>query len=278
MSRIGERFAELRRLNRVALVPYITAGYPKADQTPEILLALAAAGADILEVGVPFSDPLADGVTIQRSSQQALTAGITPTRCFEFVAAARARGLDRPVVLMGYVNPILRYGVAAYLAAAARAGVDGLIVPDLPVEEADEIRTACRQHEIDLIFLVAPTSPDDRIRSIADRASGFLYCVSLTGVTGARPNLQTDLPAFLGRVRRQTDLPLAVGFGIGTPDQARAIGQIADGVVVGSALIDRIGQAAPDAAPEAAGEFIAAFRRALDAAPSGTGVPGKSGG
>jgi tryptophan synthase alpha chain len=266
MARLTETFRDLARLKQTCLIPYITAGFPRPDLTPDLLQAMAAGGANILEVGVPFSDPLADGATIQRSSQAALAAGVTPARCFEYVAAARAKGVDQPIVLMGYVNPILRFGVEAYLAAAESAGVDGLIVPDLPPEEAADLRAACQRHGIDLTFLLAPTSTDARIRSVAEQTTGFLYCVSLTGVTGARQDLQSGLPEFLARVRQQTDLPLAVGFGIGTPEQAVQVAQVADGVAIGSALVDRLGRASPDQASEAAGEFVRSFRQALDGA------------
>ena len=265
MSRLTATFQDLARLKRPVLIPYITGGFPRPDLTPDLLLALAAGGADVIELGIPFSDSLADGVTIQRSSQAALAAGVTPAHCFEYVRTARDRGLRQPIVLMGYVNPILRYGVAEYLAAAERAGVDGLIVPDLPVEEAGELREAGRRHGIDLISLVAPTSTDERIRRVASETTGFLYCVSLAGVTGARQDVQSGLAAFIERVRRQTNLPLAVGFGIATPTQAVAVGRLADGVVVGSALIERVGSVEPDRAAQAATSFVQEFRRALDA-------------
>ncbi len=273
MARLTETFRDLARLKQTCLIPYITAGFPRTDLTPDLLQAMAAAGANILEVGVPFSDPLADGATIQRSSQAALAAGVTPARCFEYVAAARAQGVEEPIVLMGYVNPILRFGVEAYLAAAESAGVDGLIVPDLPPEEAADLRAACGRRGVDLIFLLAPTSTDERIRLVSAQTTGFLYCVSLTGVTGARQDLQANLPEFLARVRRQTDLPLAVGFGIGTPEQAVRVAQVADGVVIGSALVDRLSQAAPDQALEAAGDFVRSIREALDRAAAGPGDP-----
>ena len=273
MARLTETFRDLARLKRTSLIPYITAGFPRPDLTPDLLQAIAAGGADILEVGVPFSDPLADGVTIQRSSQAALAAGVTPARCFEYVAAARAKGVRQPIVLMGYVNPILRFGLEPYLAEAARAGVDGLIVPDLPPEEAADLRAACQSQSIDLIFLVAPTSTDERIRLVASLTTGFLYCVSLTGVTGARRDLQGNLPEFLARVRRQTDLPLAVGFGISTPEQAVRVAQVADGVVIGSALVDRLGQGSPETALDAASDFVRSFRGALDRAAEVTGSP-----
>lgn len=269
MSRISAAFDTAARLKRTVLIPYITGGFPRPDLTPAILRAIGDAGADVIELGVPFSDPLADGVTIQRSSQAALSAGVTPAACLGMVRTAREGGLEQPVVLMGYVNPILRHGVEEYLNDVERAGADGLIVPDLPVEEAEDVHAACRRHGIDLIFLVAPTSTDERIRRVAEQSSGFLYCVSLTGVTGARQSLAASLPEFLGRVRGATALPIAVGFGIGTPAQAVAVAQSADGVVIGSALVDRVGRADPDQAAAAAGAFVAEFRRALDAAGGG---------
>ncbi|HEX2171387.1 MAG TPA: tryptophan synthase subunit alpha, partial [Dehalococcoidia bacterium] len=256
MSRLTAMFENAARLKRTVLIPYITAGFPRPDLTPAIVRSMAEAGADIVELGVPFSDPLADGVTIQRSSQMALDSGVTPAACFDYAQVVRESGQGPPLVLMGYINPILRWGVDQYLATAAAVGVDGLIVPDLPVEEAEELSDACRRRGIDLIFLVAPTSSDARIRLVAERCTGFLYCVSLIGVTGARQSLAASLPEFLARVRRQTDLPLAVGFGIGTPDQAVAVAESADGVAIGSALVDRVGRAPADQAAAVAGEFV----------------------
>src|SRR5262249_913948 len=204
------------------------------------------AGADLFELGVPFSDPLADGATVQRASERALANGVRLPFCLETVAALRARGVLAPLVLMGYFNPFLQYGVQRLARDAAAAGADGFIIPDLPPEEAEECRTALRAAGLDLIFLVAPTTPEERIAEIGRIASGFIYCVSLTGVTGARRELWEGLPAFLDRVRRQTNLPLVVGFGISSAAHVRQVGQHADGAIVASALINTIERLPPE--------------------------------
>jgi tryptophan synthase alpha subunit len=202
--------------------------------------ALVEGGADMLELGVPFSDPLADGATIQRAGFVALRHGVTTSACLEAVRELRARGLEVPVLLMGYYNPILACGPEAFAADAAAAGVDGLIVVDLPPEEAGLLQEACRARGLDLVYLLAPTSTAERVALVARQASGFIYCVSVTGVTGARSSLPPELPAFIERVRRQTTLPLAVGFGISSREHVEAVGRIAEVAVVGSALIDVI--------------------------------------
>ena len=240
MSRIPETFARLKLAGRTALMPYLMVGFPERDSALELVPALEAAGADLFELGVPFSDPLADGATVQRAGERALANGVSLPFCLETVAALRARGVRAPLVLMGYFNPFLRYGLARLAADAAAAGADGLIIPDLPPEEAAETQAVCRANGLDLIFFAAPTTPDERIAEIARVASVFIYCVSLTGVTGARRDLSADLPAFLARVRRHTDLPLVVGFGISQAAHVRQVGEHADGAIVGSALINRI--------------------------------------
>src|SRR6266542_5431315 len=245
MSRIAETFVRLKAEGRTALMPYLMVGFPERDSAVELAPALAAAGADLFELGVPFSDPLADGATIQRASERALANGVRLSFCLETVAALRARGVRAPLVLMGYFNPFLRYGLDRLAADAAAAGADGLIIPDLPPEEAAEFQSICRAAGLDLIFFVAPTTPDERIAEVARLARGFIYCVSLTGVTGARRELWEGLPDFLDRVRRHTDLPLVVGFGISTAAHVRQVGQHADGVIVASALINRLDDAAP---------------------------------
>jgi tryptophan synthase alpha chain len=245
MSRIAETFARLKAEDRTALMPYLMIGYPERDSVIELAPALAAAGADLFELGVPFSDPLADGATIQRASERALANGVRLAFCLETVADLRKRDVQVPLVLMGYFNPFLRYGLARFVADAAAAGVDGLIIPDLPPEEATDCQALCRAAGIDLIFFVAPTTPDERIAEIAKVASGFIYCVSLTGVTGARRELWAGLPDLLDRVRQHTDLPLVVGFGISTAAHVRQVGQHADGAIVASALINRLDDAAP---------------------------------
>jgi tryptophan synthase alpha chain len=247
----------------LALIPYITAGYPDVETTVELALALAGAGADLLELGIPFSDPLADGVTIQRASFAALQAGVTPRVCLEIAGRIRERS-DIPLLFMGYYNPFLRFGLEAFAADSALAGIDGLIVPDLPPEEAAELRAALGAHGLDLIHMLAPTSTDDRIGLVARAARGFVYCTSLAGVTGARAELPTSLPAFLERVRRQTDVPLCVGFGISRPEHVRALVGIADGAIVGSALVGLIERLAPAERVGGAATFLGELRRAAD--------------
>jgi tryptophan synthase alpha chain len=220
-------------------MPYLAVGYPDLETTLALASALVAAGADIFELGVPYSDPLADGPTVQRATQVALKNGITPRGCIEAAATIR-RQVDVPLLLMSYYNPIAHYGEAAFCRDAAAAGVDGLIIPDLPPDEADELRDAARSAGLDLIFLVAPTSTDERLDAVDQVASGFIYCVSLTGVTGARSQLAVGLPEYLDRVRRHIELPLAVGFGISRPEHVRTVAHHADGAIVASALIDLI--------------------------------------
>lgn len=246
MSRIAETFARIKAEGRVALMPYLMIGYPERDSALELAPALEAAGGDLFELGVPFSDPLADGATVQRAGERALKNGVNLTFCLDNVREMRRRGVRAPLVLMGYVNPFMRYGLAKFVQDAADAGVDGLIIPDLPLEEAGECHALCKAAGLDLVFLIAPTTPDERIAAIAEMASGFIYCVALTGVTGARRDLWPGLPDFLARVRRHTDVPLVVGFGISTAEHVRQVGEIADGAIVASALIDRMEQA-PDA-------------------------------
>ncbi len=259
MSRIAETFARLRAAGRTALMPYLMTGFPERDSALELAPALEAAGADLFELGVPFSDPLADGATVQRASERALANGVRLPFCIETVAALRARGVAAPLVMMGYFNPFLQYGLERFAADASAAGADGLIIPDLPPEEAAECHAACRAAGLDLIFFVAPTTPDERIVQIVGLASGFIYCVALTGVTGARRELWEGLPDFLDRVRRHTDLPLVVGFGISSAAHIRQVGAHAAGAIVASALIDAIELLPPE--QRAAG--AAAFLRSL---------------
>lgn len=256
MSRIASTFARLRAEGRAALMPYLMVGYPERDSALDLAPALEAAGADLFELGVPFSDPLADGATVQRAAERALANGVRLPFCLETVAALRARGVAAPLVLMGYFNPFLRYGLARFVADAAAAGVDGLIIPDLPPEEAGECHALCRAAGLDLIFFVAPTTPDERIATIVRLASGFIYCVSLTGVTGARRELWAGLPDFLARVRRHTDLPLVVGFGISSAAHVREVSALADGAIVASALINHLEQSPPAQQVAAATAFL----------------------
>lgn len=262
MSRIATTFESLRRVGRTALMPYLTMGYPQRESALALAPALVDSSADLIELGVPFSDPLADGATIQAASQQALANGMTLALCLEQTAALRARGVGVPFVLMGYYNPVFQMGIERFAHRAAAAGIDGVIVPDLPPEESDALHSALRSYGLDLIFLLAPTSEDGRVQFVARRASGFLYLVSLTGVTGARDRLPPHLESFVARVRAAADLPLAVGFGISTPDQAARVAHIADGVIVGSALLKAIGAGEDPVA--AARAFIASLRAAMD--------------
>jgi tryptophan synthase alpha chain len=223
-------------------MPYMVLGYPTREASLQVAQALVDAGADLLELGVPFSDPLADGPTIQAAGQRALGNGVTLAACLEMVAELRRRGVRTPALFMTYVNPILAYGIERCVADSAAAGVDGFIVPDLPPEEAGELEGCCREYGLGLVYLLAPNSPEERIALVAEKSQGFIYLVSLTGVTGARDRMPPDLADFVERVRAHTRKPLAVGFGIGSGEQARAVAELADGVIVGSALVQRAGE------------------------------------
>lgn len=239
MSRLEDLFRSSSK--KALLMPYTTGGFPSIDACRSVMEAFIAGGADMIELGVPFSDPLADGPVVQASTQRALEEGVTP----DDVLALAGEFSDRlPVVLMVYYNCVLAGGQDHFLDTAAGAGVSGLIVPDLPVDEAGGFIEGCRARGIDPILLVAPTSPDERIRMIADQASGFIYCVSVAGVTGARTALSEQLPDFLARVRARTDVPLAVGFGVSTPEHAAVVAGYADGVIIGSRLIKMVDEAA----------------------------------
>lgn len=263
MNRIDARFEELRGRKRTALMPYLPLGFPTPEVSGRLIRAAADAGADIIELGVPFSDPLADGPVIQRATQIALQNGMTLAKCLHLARAARAHGVGIPLVLMSYYNPILRFGVRQVACAAQAAGVDGFIVPDLPPEQADALEAACREHDLDLIFLAAPTSTRARLKKIADATRGFVYLVSVTGVTGEREGVAADLGDFVARVRALTAKPVCVGFGIADAESAGRVARLADGVIVGSALVSRIG--AVDSAVDAASGFIAALRAAIAA-------------
>jgi tryptophan synthase alpha subunit len=218
--------------------------------------AMVTAGADIIEVEIPFSDPLADGATIQASVFEALKAGTTPVDCIDFVRRARQRHPEMPIVFMTYLNPVLNHGLARFAADAAAAGADAVILTDLPPEEAVEAKAALQQEGLDLVFLVAPTSGEARIELICSQATGFVYCVSVTGVTGARSSLPRDLGSFIGRVRRCTNLPLAVGFGISRREHIEALFGVSDGAVVGSAIMDVISASEPQKRAQAVREYV----------------------
>lgn len=265
-ERLTAAFIRAREQGSHAVIPYITAGDPSLEETVAITHALVAGGADVVEWGVPFSDPLADGVTIQRSSQRSLAGGTTSRRVLEAVRTLRGQGCDVPLALLVYGNILWRYGVEAFLQDAAEAGVDGLIVPDIPTEEGASFAAAARKIGIAWIPLVAPTSPSRRIAQITAAGTGFVYCVSVTGVTGARSELPPGLADFLQRVRGETSLPLAVGFGVSRPDQARAIVHDAgaDGVIVGSALVRALEEApSAQARQQEATRFIREIKSAV---------------
>jgi tryptophan synthase alpha chain len=261
VSRIAEAFDRTRQAGRIALMPYLAVGYPTLDSTLELARALADAGADIFELGVPYSDPLADGATMQRATQVALGNGVTLARCLHAASQIR-QSTSVPIALMSYYNPIARYGDLVFLRDAAQAGVDGLLIPDLPPEESEDLRQAALELGLNLCYFVAPTSTDERLRLIAHVATGFIYCVALSGVTGARTSLSEGLPSYLDRVRRFTDLPLAVGFGISRPEHVRVVAEHADGAIVASALIDRIDSLPSDEKVSGAAAYVRTFRDA----------------
>lgn len=242
MSRIAQRFAELKVQGRPAFVPFITAGDPDAETSRAILQALPGAGADLIELGMPFSDPMADGPAVQASSQRALKAGATMARMLEMVRDFRRRDAKTPIVLMGYYNPIHAMGAENFVKDVAAAGADGLIVVDLPPEEDAVLQAPAKAAGIDVIRLVTPTTHEARLAKVLGGASGFLYYVSIAGVTGTKSFTEADVQAALARIRKATNLPIAVGFGIKTPVQAGAIARIADAAVVGSAIVSVIGE------------------------------------
>jgi len=264
-SRIGEVFQRLRNWKQLGIVPYLTVGFPERESTLRIVPALVEGGATAIELGIPFSDPLADGVTIQHASHIALANGVTVRFCLETAAMLRQAGVDVPLIFMGYFNPLLQFGLERFVASCAEIGVDGLIVPDVPPIESGELVDLCRQAGRDLIFMVAPTSTDTHLERVARLASGFVYCVSLTGVTGARDQLDEGVERFLTRVRRTIGLPLALGFGISRPEHVVRAASLADAVVVGSALLDRIGRVARERQALEAREFIEWLRAPLGA-------------
>jgi len=242
-----------------ALIAYITVGYPNIEATQNIATVLANSGCDIIELGIPFSDPLADGATIQKASYQALQQGTTPELCLEVAKKLRQK-IITPLVFMTYYNPVFNFGLEAFCQSCAEVGVSGLIIPDLPPEEGAELEAITRKHSLDLIYLLAPTSTEERIAVVAERSRGFIYLVSLTGVTGTRRALPPELENFVKRVRQKTKQPLCVGFGVSNPEQASRIARIADGVIVGSRLIQLIEE---DATLSSLKAFVLSLREAL---------------
>jgi len=238
-SRIAKTFRDIRKKNGKAFIPYIMAGDPGIQRTRELIRILEDCGADIIELGVPFSDPLADGPTIQKAAQRALDEGVTLKKVIELVAELRVAS-QIPIILMTYYNPVYKYGEERFAHDAVAAGVDGIIVPDLPPDEADNLIRHSRKSGLDTIFLLAPTSTDSRIQKVSRASSGFIYYVPITGITGAKLSLDASLESHMARIRNVTDKPVAVGFGISTPEEASAISRFADGVIVGSAIVKRI--------------------------------------
>jgi tryptophan synthase alpha chain len=257
MSRIDKVFS---KPGHTALIAYITSGYPSIEATLKTVPVLAENGCDIIELGIPFSDPLADGVTIQNASYRALQNGITPETCLELARELRKK-VDTPLVFMSYYNPIYHYGIEKFCKACSASGIDGLIIPDLPPEEGIEIEQSTLEHGIDLIYLLAPTSNEERIRLGVEHSRGFVYMVSVTGVTGARSFLPSDLKDFITGVRKVTDKPLCVGFGISTPEQAAQVGGLADGVIVGSRIVQLLES---EDSISRIGAFVTELRQALN--------------
>lgn len=258
MSRIDTAF---NRAGHKALIAYVTVGYPTIKATLEVVPVLEECGCDIVELGIPFSDPLADGVTIQQASFRALQNGVTPAICLETAEKLRQR-VQVPLVFMTYFNPVFSYGIEQFAVACARCGVDGLIIPDLPPEEGGELEEITSQSNLDLIYLLSPTSTDQRIKLVGERSRGFIYLVSVTGVTGVRDSLPSDLEPFVARVRQTAGQPLCVGFGIASPEQAGQVARLADGVIVGSRLIQLMETEDNFISPVS--DFIKGLRQAID--------------
>lgn len=255
MSRIAETFAKLKRENRKGFIPFITAGDPDLKTTRDLILELARAGATLVELGIPFTDPMADGPVIQRASERALRHQVGVSEVLQVVSDAR-KETSVPIILFGYFNPLLQFGIEKLANEMERAEVDGVLVTDLTPEEADEFAATMRKHDLDVILLVAPTSTDERLRLIAERASGFIYAVSRAGVTGAREQMSAETEKLVQRVRRFTDLPIAVGFGISKPEHVIDVCRYADAAVVGSAIVSEIEHAeSADDAVQRVGAF-----------------------
>jgi tryptophan synthase alpha chain len=263
-NQLDDAFDRVRQEGRAALVPYLTAGFPEPETFVDLAVAVLDAGADALEIGIPFSDPLLDGPSIQHSQQAALAAGVTPADCLSYAAAIHGRS-DKPLLFMGAYNPIFAYGVDRFGNAAAAAGVSGFINPDVPFEEQGELQAAGRANGLHLIQIVAPTSTRERLQRACAAASGFIYCISVRGVTGARRSVVDTAKPLVETVRACTDVPIAVGFGIAGPPQAREVAAFADGIIVGAALIDVIAQAPASRHRQAAEEFVRSLHAALQA-------------
>jgi tryptophan synthase alpha chain len=257
ISRIGKTFKELKNKGRKAFIPYIMAGDPSLDKTKEVVLLFEECGADIVELGVPFSDPLADGPTIQRASERALKNGVTLRKAISLVKDIRQM-TQIPIVLMTYFNPVFKYGVENFIKDAKIAGVDGVIIPDLPPDEAEDFIKLSREAALDTIFLLAPTSTEDRIKKVIKASKGFIYYISVTGITGTTLLLDGSMEVLISKIKRYTDKPVAVGFGVSTPEEASAVARVSDGVIVGSAIVKKLYES-----PDELRRYILSLREAI---------------
>ena len=255
-NRIDSKILSTKSDNRPALVPYLTVGYPRIEESADIALKVLGSGADMLELGVPFSDPIADGPTIQKTSFKALENGVSLSVCMDVLTTIRKSDDSSPIIFMGYFNPFLQYGLESFLSDASERGLDGLIIPDLPMEESEAISRRCMENGIHHIPLLAPTSTEERIKLSCEHAGGFIYCVSVTGVTGARDGISTDVEGLVSKIRSHTNLPVLVGFGVSQKRDIEKISKFAEGAVVGSAFLDHISGAEQGDVIESASEFI----------------------
>ncbi len=262
MSRIQKKFRELAQKKQKALVAFVTAGDPSLSVTEKLVLDMEKAGADLIELGVPFSDPMADGPVIQRSSERALKSGTTTSAILACVAKIRKKS-QVPIILMGYYNPILSYGVEKFCQNAAKAGVDALIVVDLPPEESQELHQPARKNKLDLIYLLTPTANKDRIQKVKKLASGFIYYVSVTGITGAKLKSLTDIQSHVRQIKKEIPLPVCIGFGIRNPEDAKNLSKVAEGVVVGSALVSELEKGGKKQGPASLLRKVASLKRAV---------------
>ena len=258
MNKIEDAFK-----NKKAFIPFVTAGGPSLDVTRELILAMQEAGADLIEIGIPFSDPVAEGPVIQEADDRALSAGVTTDKIFDMLKRAKEK-ITVPMVFLTYVNPIFTYGKERFMKQCVESGIDGLIVPDMPYEEREELAPACEKYGVDIIPLIAPTS-HERIKMIAKKAQGYIYCVSSLGVTGVRSEIKTDIGAMVKAVRETTDVPCAVGFGIATPEQAYKMAKVSDGAIVGSAIVKIIAKYGKDSVPYV-GDYVKSMKEAVEKA------------
>ncbi len=258
MNRIEQRFLELKKEGKKAFIPYVMAGDPNLRKTEEVVRLFEECGADIVELGVPFTDPLADGPVIQAASERALKEGVTLKKVLALVRRLR-RSVSLPIVLMTYFNPVFKLGVEAFVAEAAEAGVDGVIIPDLPPDEADEVIRLSRKFSLATVFLLAPTSTEDRIALVAERSEGFIYYVSITGITGSELKGLHQMRSMIKKIRNFTDKPIAVGFGVKRPEEAKGVAELADGVIVGSAIVKKLQEG-----DSTLREYLYSLRKAID--------------